>query len=156
MTLKSNKAALGAGAAAIAAAAGLYALLGDAGALTGADPGDRELVALGEGVYRDNCAACHGADLEGEPGWRTRNADGTLKAPPHDETGHTWHHPDQMLFDYTKLGGQAVVGPDFKSAMPGFQGTLDDREVWAVLAFIKSRWPPPARERQRLIDERSR
>ena len=154
MTPKSKKTALGAVAAAIVAAAGLYALFG--GAVTGADPEDRELVALGEGVYRDNCRACHGADLEGQPGWRTRNADGTLKAPPHDETGHTWHHPDQMLFDYTKLGGQAVVGPGFKSAMPGFQGTLKDREVWAVLAFIKNRWPPPARERQRLIDERSR
>ena len=155
MTLKSRKAALGAVAAVIVAAAGLYAFLGG-GAVTGADPEDRELVAFGEGVYRDSCASCHGAELKGQPGWRSRNADGTLKAPPHDESGHTWHHPDQMLFDYTKFGGKAVVGPGFKSAMPGFQGVLKDREVWAVLAFIKSRWPPSARERQRLIDERSR
>ena len=61
-----------------------------------------------------------------------------------------------MLFDYTKLGGQAVVGPGFKSAMPGYRETLEDPEIWAVLAFIKSRWPAPVRERQRQIDERSR
>ena len=44
MTLKSRKAALGAVAAFIVAAVGLYAFLGG-GAVTGFDPEDRELVA---------------------------------------------------------------------------------------------------------------
>jgi mono/diheme cytochrome c family protein len=33
--------------------------------------------------------------------------------------------------------------------MPGFGSTLTDEEIWAVLAYIKSGWPGPIRERQR-------
>jgi mono/diheme cytochrome c family protein len=138
---------------AIAALFGLYKSLAIMG---GADPSDREQVALGEKIYRAHCASCHGVHLEGEANWRERNADGTLKPPPHDDSGHTWHHPDKVLFDYTKQGGQPTAPPGFKSAMPGFAGTLDDAEIWAVLAFIKSRWPATVRERQRQIDERGR
>ena len=134
--------------------AGLYALFGTGGPSEDADPGNQELVALGQGVYRDQCASCHGANLEGQANWRTRNADGTLKAPPHDESGHTWHHSDQVLFDYTKLGGAGMGPPGFKSAMPGFGENLKDDEIWAVLAFIKSRWPREVLARQRQITAR--
>ena len=143
-------------ACAVVLGAGLYALFGPGGMLTGADPDDEKLVALGEGVYRDNCASCHGANLEGQPDWRARNADGTLKAPPHDETGHTWHHPDADMFRYTKSGGQALAPSGFKSAMPGFAETLSDDDIWAVLSFIHSRWPAKIRERQSRINTRAR
>lgn len=113
-----------------------------------ADPTDVEQVTLGKTVYRANCAECHGAALEGQSNWQSRLADGTMPAPPHDENGHTWHHPDQQLFDYTKLGGAAVVPAPFKSAMPGFGKLLSDQDIWAVLAFIKSTWSPRAREIQ--------
>lgn len=119
-----------------------------AGSKPSGDPTDVEQVALGETVYRENCADCHGANLEGQPNWKQRLPDGAMPAPPHDETGHTWHHPDQQLFDYTKLGGAAVVPAPFKSAMPGFGETLSDDQIWAVLAFIKSRWPERQREIQ--------
>ena len=72
-----------------------------------------------------------------------------MPAPPHDDSGHTWHHPDRQLFDYTKFGGDAVAAAPFESAMPGFGDTLSDDEIWAVLAFIKSRWSPRMREVQR-------
>lgn len=114
-----------------------------------ADPADREQVAQGERIYQDNCASCHGAELEGQPDWKQRLPNGTMPAPPHDDSGHTWHHPDQQLFDYTKLGGAAVVQPPFKSAMPGFGPSLSDDDIWAVLAFIKSRWSPRAQDVQR-------
>ena len=32
--------------------------------------------------------------------------------------------------------------------MPAFGQTLSDAEIWAVLAFIKSRWPEEIRARQ--------
>jgi len=102
-----------------------------------------DLVA-GEILYAENCAACHGANLEGQGDWRTPGADGRLPAPPHDETGHTWHHPDSLLFTYTKLGGVATLaeqGIDFNSGMPGFESLLTDAEIWNTLAFIKSKWP---------------
>ncbi len=165
MTPKSKKKAMTI--AVFIAAAGLFALFGPGGwfgglngpdgpGLSGVDPADKVLVALGGSVYRDNCASCHGVRLEGQPGWRGRNPDGTLKAPPHDETGHTWHHPDKDMFDYTKNGGQALAPPGFKSAMPGFAETLTDREIRAVLSFIHAQWPPQVVERQRRIDAQSR
>ena len=141
--------------AAVVLGAGLYAFFGTGGPSEDADPGNQDQVALGQGVYRDNCASCHGANLEGQKDWRTRNADGTLKSPPHDESGHTWHHSDKVLFDYTKLGGAGMGPPGFKSAMPGFGGDLEDAEIWAVLAYIKSRWPEQVLDRQRQITARS-
>ncbi len=136
-----------------------FALLGGAG-VPGADADDAGLVARGKIVYADTCAACHGAKLEGQGEWRKRNPDGTLPAPPHDATGHTWHHDDEMLFNYTKKGGAAMAPPGFKSAMPGsgkdFGGTLSDADVWAVLAYIKSTWPSEIRARQKGISARVR
>ena len=39
-----------------------------------------EQLALGRGVYQAHCATCHGADLEGQPNWRKRGADGLMPA----------------------------------------------------------------------------
>ena len=33
--------------------------------------------------------------------------------------------------------------------MPGFEGRLADADIWAIIAFMKSRWPEEARERQK-------
>lgn len=104
-----------------------------------------EMLALGEQVYAGNCASCHGAELEGQPNWKRRLESGRMPAPPHDETGHTWHHSDADLFRLTKHGVAAVVGGNYESDMPGFGDVLSDEEILAVLAFIKSTWP----ERQR-------
>lgn len=112
-----------------------------------ADAGNAELVALGSTVYREHCAACHGADLEGQPNWQRRGPDGKLPAPPHDETGHTWHHSDAQNFQVTKQGTEALAPAGYKSDMLGFDGVLSDREIWAALAYIKSRWPAEIRRR---------
>lgn len=106
-------------------------------------------LAEGEQLYQDYCASCHGANLEGQPDWRSQGPDGVLPAPPHDETGHTWHHSDSVLFDYTKLGGKAALaaqGVDFESGMPGFGDQLTDDQIRSILAYIRSTWPD--RERQ--------
>lgn len=118
----------------------------------GAHAGDAKLVERGRQIYAAHCAACHGANLGGQPNWRTKKPDGTLPAPPHDASGHTWHHNDQLLFDYTKHGGQALAPEGFKSAMPAFGGTLADNDIWAVLAFIKSRWPKAVQQRQQALN----
>ena len=105
----------------------------------------------GEALYATYCAACHGADLEGAPDWQRPGPDGLLPAPPHDETGHTWHHGDQFLFDYVKLGGQQVLDDldvRFTSAMPAFDGILTDTEIEAILDFIRASWPERIREIQ--------
>ena len=107
-----------------------------------ADASDAELVARGRGIYDQQCASCHGVNLEGQPNWRLRNDDGTLPAPPHDESGHTWHHPDDVLFQLTKQGTAAFLADGYKSNMPAYADILTDAEIWAVLAYVKSRWPP--------------
>jgi mono/diheme cytochrome c family protein len=108
-------------------------------------------LARGRVLYDTNCASCHGAELQGQPGWRSANADGSFPAPPHDASGHTWHHDDAMLRDYIKRGGQVVLdgmGVSFTSGMPGFGDSLTDGDIEAVLDYIKSTWPERVRRQQ--------
>ncbi|WP_028880820.1 c-type cytochrome [Terasakiella pusilla] len=122
-----------------------------------ADPNDPKQVALGKTIYADNCASCHGVNLEGETeDWKSTKEDGTLYAPPHDDTGHTWHHGDALLFQYTKEGGQAIAGPDFQSGMMPFADALTDEEIWAALAFIKTSWTEQQLNRQQMMTEREK
>lgn len=109
------------------------------------DPDDGEQVALGERVYAQACAACHGANLEGEPNWRERGADGLLPAPPHDETGHTWHHSREQLFLITRDGVEAYAPEGYRSAMPGFADQLSEAEIAASIAYIMAQWPDEVR-----------
>jgi mono/diheme cytochrome c family protein len=101
-------------------------------------------IVQGEALYTETCAACHGVDMEGQPNWRSAGPDGILPAPPHDDTGHTWHHSDAALFNYTALGGEEVMaqmGLAFNSGMPGFADSLSPQEIWNILAYIQSTWP---------------
>jgi mono/diheme cytochrome c family protein len=99
-------------------------------------------LALGEKLYAQHCAACHGAKLEGQPNWRARLPNGRMPAPPHDDSGHTWHHPDEVLFGITKHGlVPPYAPPAYASDMPGFADKLSDEEIRAVLAYIASTWP---------------
>ena len=116
--------------------------------------------AEGRALYAEHCASCHGADLEGQEDWQRRNEDGTLRAPPHDDSGHTWHHGDALLADYVRLGGAAAMAArgveGMPSAMPGFGDVLSEAEIEAVLAFIKSHWSERARSYQEAVTEAER
>lgn len=121
-----------------------------------ADPNNSKQVERGKLVYKRFCALCHGVNLEGQPNWRVRNAEGKLPAPPHDESGHTWHHADELLFGITKYGLVPPYGPkDYKNDMPAWEGTLSDNDIWAVLAYIKSRWPKELQEAQENMNKQS-
>ncbi len=102
-------------------------------------------IKAGAALYAQNCAACHGGQLQGQPNWQVPLDNGAYPAPPHDQTGHTWHHDDALLFAYTKKGGAAALAAkgitDFKSGMPGFGQTLSDQDIRNILGFIASRWP---------------
>jgi mono/diheme cytochrome c family protein len=126
-----------AGAGVLLAAAGVWLFLPTEVRI---DHTDRALVARGEPLYAQHCASCHGARLEGQPDWQSRNAQGRLPAPPHDDSGHTWHHDDTVLFEVTKYGITKHAPPGYQSDMPAFGDRLSDAEIVATLAFIKSRW----------------
>ncbi|NVO54325.1 cytochrome c [Rhodobacteraceae bacterium B1Z28] len=121
------------------------------GASAGHEMDDRDLT-NGQTLYAEQCASCHGVNLEGQPDWQTPDDNGILPAPPHDETGHTWHHDNQLLFEYTRLGGEAALtarGVDgFASGMPGFGDPLTDDDIWDILAYIRSTWPERVQEIQ--------
>ena len=101
---------------------------------------DRAVVDVGKAIYAENCASCHGVVLEGQANWRQRDAEGYLPAPPHDERGHTWHHPDSYLFLMTKYGIEEMIGKSYPNNMPVFEDKLTDDEIIAALSYIKSTW----------------
>jgi mono/diheme cytochrome c family protein len=105
-------------------------------------------IALGQSVYAANCASCHGRQLEGQPDWQTPLASGRLPAPPHDASGHSWHHNDEMLFNVTRNGLKPYAGENYESDMPAFADTLKDDEIRAVIEFVKSTWPERERTYQ--------
>lgn len=119
------------------------------------DPTDVAQVEIGKRIYAQACASCHGASLEGQANWQKRMPNGRLPAPPHDASGHTWHHPDEMLFQITKYG-PAAYGAGYQGDMPAFEQRLTDEEIAASLAFIKSTWSAEIRGKQARIDADAR
>jgi mono/diheme cytochrome c family protein len=119
------------------------------------EPDNPALVRHGKAVYDRDCASCHGARLEGQPNWRERLPNGRLPAPPHDATGHTWHHGDRQLFAMIKNGTAGSL-PGYETDMPAYQGRLGDADIWAVLSYIASTWPPDIRARQQRMNRRAR
>ncbi|MGW8182850.1 MAG: c-type cytochrome [Burkholderiales bacterium] len=123
-----------------------------------ANPDDAQQVARGKAVYERHCASCHGARLEGQLNWQKKLPSGRMPAPPHDASGHTWHHPDAVLFGITKhgLAPGKYAPPGYQSDMPAYATTLGDDEIWAVLAYIKSSWPREIRKAQQEINARKK
>ncbi len=117
------------------------------------DPANQQQVVQGKAIYTNLCASCHGASLQGQPDWRQRMSNGRLPAPPHDKTGHTWHHPDALLFDMVKNGlvPGKTAPPGYESDMPAYRDQLNDEEIIAVLAYIKSSWPSKVLEMQKEV-----
>ena len=125
---------------------------------------DRNRVSQGESIFRGNCAACHGANGEGQPEWHIRKPDGLLPAPPLNGDGHTWHHGDGTLYKIVSRGGAIYDSPDlpnYKSGMPAFGETLSHQEIIAVISYVKSLWGDkmaeglglPIKESQELVSE---
>ena len=108
-------------------------------------------LARGEAIYAEACASCHGVDLEGQPDWHAPGPDGRMPAPPHDETGHTWHHSDRVLLDIMARGTAAVVGGGYESDMPGFGDAYSEQDLRDVLEWIKTHWPERERAHQALV-----
>lgn len=92
----------------------------------------------GESTYQANCLVCHG-DRRGEGG----NGLG----PPHNDQGHTWHHPDAQLMEWT-LNGRLYGG------MPAFKDKLTQQDAEAVLAYIKTWWTEEQRQSQADVSKR--
>lgn len=132
------------------------ATLALAGEMPPGDPLDAAQVERGRSIYLEQCASCHGVNLEGHPAWRERLPSGRMPPPPHDASGHTWHHPDAMLFGMIKRGMAPFAWRGYESDMPAFGAILSDDAIWSVLAYIKSTWPEQVRVTQADVSEKAR
>ena len=107
----------------------------------------------GASRYAQHCASCHGINLEGQNNWEYPLEDGSMPAPPHDETGHTWHHSTDFLLDYVRNGGAATLKAagisKYNSKMPAFGHVLSDDDILDILGFFYESWPDTARQAQR-------
>ena len=113
------------------------------------------VVERGKLGYRQYCASCHGSQLQGQPDWKSPLPNGRLPAPPHDASGHTWHHPDVVLAGITRRGLKPYVSGDYESDMPAFEGILSEQQIGDILSYIKSTWPERERGYQMKMTEQS-
>ncbi|MCA9886339.1 MAG: hypothetical protein KC708_25375, partial [Anaerolineae bacterium] len=78
------------------------------------DPADTELVGA-KRKYELLCAHCHGYTGGGQPiGSGPGTVETTIElgfhpVPRHDAEGHTWQHPDQLLFQIVKDGASSPL-----------------------------------------------
>jgi len=102
----------------------------------------------GQVLYQQQCASCHGANAEGAPQWPTPAADGLPPAPPHDDSGHTWHHADRVLYETIRDGMSDPLKPGSPLRMPAFGDKLSDGEIRALIEYFKSLWTREHRQWQ--------
>ena len=83
----------------------------------------------GAQVYAQNCAACHGAT-----GYGDGPAGQNLSPRPANLAwlAHSHMASDEYVNWTVSDGGQPVG-----SAMPAFKGTLSQRDIWAVVSYVR-------------------
>ncbi|MYD51603.1 MAG: c-type cytochrome [Dehalococcoidia bacterium] len=85
-----------------------------------------ESLALGERVYTEACASCHGVQGGGDG-----PAAAGLDPPPANLIVHVPLHPDRVLFEFISEG---ISG----TAMVGLADRYTDEEIWHVINYIKT------------------
>ncbi|MBC8319074.1 MAG: cytochrome c [Desulfobulbaceae bacterium] len=101
-------------------------------------------ITKGEKVYQEYCNDCHGIKGIGEDPKNPNggfNSENEFVAPALNGTAHTWHHHPVFLFEQIKNRKVNKSSP-----MPPFSDILNDEEIHAVIAYIKSLWPENIRK----------
>ena len=132
---KKFKKKIAAGAAIVAAFAGVYFLLSLEAAQTSARWYSPVQVNAGEKLYAANCLSCHGVRGAGDANWRKRDEAGAYPPPPLNGSAHTWHHSLAVLRRTIDRGGAELGGK-----MPAFAAELNAEERDAIIAYFQSLW----------------
>ncbi|MDQ7028218.1 MAG: cytochrome c [Anaerolineae bacterium] len=100
---------------------------------------DNSQLAAAQRNYNTLCAHCHGYGGDGQP-LETAERTETLgyhTVPLHNSAGHTWQHPDQLLFETIKYG---VESPINLYTMTPFGDLLSDDEIFAIIDYLRLWW----------------
>jgi mono/diheme cytochrome c family protein len=90
---------------------------------------------LGEQVFAENCATCHGKQAMGlVKDWK-KPINGRYPAPPLNGQAHAWHHSPKLLLATINNGGVKLGG-----TMPGFKDKLNEMEKQSILSYLYSLW----------------
>lgn len=94
-------------------------------------PADALSLAEGRQVFSRHCASCHGPEGRGDG-----TAGRALTPPPSDLTDGTWTHgsSDGDIFTLIRDGAS-------HTAMRGYAGTLNTRELWSTVNYLRSIGP---------------
>jgi len=84
----------------------------------------------GEALYRHHCAACHGANGEGD------GAAGRDLTPPPALLAKLIKR--RRSIDEYLLWSISEGGARFGSEMPAFKDSLDEDEIWQIVTFMRS------------------
>jgi len=86
----------------------------------------------GASVFGQNCASCHQANGQGQPGVFPPLAGSEIVLGDKTKLGHIL---------YYGLNGKIVVkGGSYNGQMPAWKGQLSDGDIAAVLTYIRSSW----------------
>ena len=102
-------------------------------------PLDASGIPSGQELFKKYCSSCHGVEAVGQDasqppgGWDDNN---NRLAPALNGTGHAWHHPPSLLFQYIKEGSIDETSP-----MPAFGDQLNDDEIQSIIGYMQSLWP---------------
>jgi mono/diheme cytochrome c family protein len=83
-------------------------------------------------IYRENCAPCHGEAGKGD-GVGARSL--PVRPADHTNAGVMNSRSDAFLRDVIAKGGSAM---GLSSFMPAWQGIFNDKEIEALVAYIRS------------------
>lgn len=102
--------------------------------------------------YNTYCAHCHGYGGEGQPVETIELTEslGYHTVPLHNSAGHTWQHPDQILFETIKYGIQTPANLYQMTASSEF---LSNEEIFAIIDYIRLWWTDEQREWQEQMTE---
>jgi mono/diheme cytochrome c family protein len=92
--------------------------------------GDPEAITKGEMLYQANCSSCHGNTGEGDG-----PASSGLDPKPKNLAENQPNLSDPYLFWRISEGG--LMEP-FNSLMPGWKGILSEKNIWQVIAFMRT------------------